>query len=64
MERTIEQVVRDLDAARGMRDTAQQARGYARQLGLDEQAEANTLVAVALEKIVELKAEYKALGGL
>lgn len=64
-ERTIEQVVRDLDAARGMRDTARYALGYAGTLGMVEAAQAaNALVEAATLKVNELKAEYEALGGL
>lgn len=64
-ERTLEQVVRDLDDARGMRDTAQYAREYAANLGMHAQAQAaHELVDAALDKEAELRAEYKALGGL
>lgn len=65
MERTIERVVADLDKARGLRETAEYAREYARDLGahVDEEA-ARRIVRSAECRIVELRDEYTNLGGI
>lgn len=65
MERTMERVLRDLDNARALRQTAWEAMGYARSLGahVDEEA-ARRIVRSAECRIVELRDEYTNLGGI